>query len=544
MHRINKKIFSFFFVSLFALTCVCAGGRKDKLFDTIENGSVKEVKELIRNNKEYINVTRSPEKANLLMAALKEDRELDVINILLKYGANQDKKDRQKRTGVMYAAKYSSKPEVIERVIKAGKLFNFSRKNRILKKDKNGKNSFDYARENSNPDMVLDVLNKFCAEPQITQETETLVENTDSTDENQDSVLQTAPEKTEESQVQTNSAVAPSALPKVTPPVTPPVPASQVVLASKDSVTGESVTASDKNTVPESSALSKTADSLPPATTSSPNSDAQKEDNKVSTEVNASQDADRIELESTKEPVPEVSPYKKTYLFDFAEMDNDETEIPPESKLDSYHTFIENADRRDLNGRTKLMTAAKNGDLLTVENLIFSDADVNLSDNDGWTALMFACRFTDNLNVVKVLLKNGAKAEIKNNYGISALKLASGFNRNPAIVSELLSTHDAAENDVRASFIYAVTSGADISVLEVFYKKGLPLNASYDGKTPLMYAAETGRDTKIISWLLSNGAKTTYRASSGLTAFDFAKMNKNLPHDSNYWALNTSGENR
>ena len=53
-----------------------------------------------------------------------------------------------------------------------------------------------------------------------------------------------------------------------------------------------------------------------------------------------------------------------------------------------------------------------------------------------------------------------------------------------------------------------------------------------------MYAAESNKDTKIIAWLLNNGAKTSYMTTTGLKAFDYAKANKHLPHDRYYWAMN------
>ena len=64
------------------------------------------------------------------------------------------------------------------------------------------------------------------------------------------------------------------------------------------------------------------------------------------------------------------------------------------------------------------------------------------------------------------------------------------------------------------------------------------LNSFYNGKTPLMYAAQYCNSTSIIKKLLDNGAAVTIRAADGKTAFDYAKQNSSLPHDDTYWALN------
>ena len=68
--------------------------------------------------------------------------------------------------------------------------------------------------------------------------------------------------------------------------------------------------------------------------------------------------------------------------------------------------------------------------------------------------------------------------------------------------------------------------------------KAVPLNILYDGKTPLMYAAQYGNSTKTLQVLLDNQSSVTMRSTDGKTAFDYATNNKNLAHDKTYWALN------
>ena len=73
---------------------------------------------------------------------------------------------------------------------------------------------------------------------------------------------------------------------------------------------------------------------------------------------------------------------------------------------------------------------------------------------------------------------------------------------------------------------------------EAFIQKGIALNSFYNGKTPLMYAAQYSTSTTVIRRLLEYGASTTIRSADGKTAYDFAKQNTSLPHDDVYWALN------
>ena len=80
---------------------------------------------------------------------------------------------------------------------------------------------------------------------------------------------------------------------------------------------------------------------------------------------------------------------------------------------------------------------------------------------------------------------------------------------------------------------------AQSAKIDVFIERGIPLNRFYEGKTPLMYAAEFCQSTKIIKQLLENGAIPSIRNAQGKTAFSFAETNAYLAHDEIYWSLNS-----
>lgn len=556
-----KSGFKYIFLSLLVCTTTLssafAGGKKDKLFDVIENGSYKEVMTLIRNHKDYVNVTRGPAKENLLMAALKADRELDVINVLLKYDANPDKKDKNKRNALSYAVQYSSHPEVIERLVKVNNFFDFSKRKRINKKDKNGKNCFDWAKENNNPEMAEKILRKYVKETPVKNEahTEEIPEEEAENQEEEISETVTAsnpassnippvysePEKdfievTASNPASSNTPPVYSELAKDFIEVTVPVSVPVIPVVKKE--TEVQVEPEEKKEV------------LPPApekkVTVIPAAEKEDKDEppaEQKQEIPSPAPVTQVKTVYSSESVPEVKPYTKTYLLDYAEIESDDDPVIEDPYYDSDHIYIENPDSKDISGRTRLMKAAKAGDLKLLDNLIFSKANVNLKDNEGWTALMFAARFSENPEVIKLLIANNADVFAKNNYGISALKLSAGFNKNSEITRLILEKHLSQDNEVRNCFIYAITNGAPVSVIEAFWKKGANLNSIYDGKTPLMYAAETNKDTLIIHWLIKHGAKTTYKSTEGKTAFDYARANKALPKDKIYWSLNSSGAN-
>ena len=84
------------------------------------------------------------------------------------------------------------------------------------------------------------------------------------------------------------------------------------------------------------------------------------------------------------------------------------------------------------------MKAAASGNEWQVKNLLESGAKVDLQDNDGWTALMYAARYSDSLATMTLLLDAAADVKIKNKYDSTALLLAVCYGNNPQIVSKLM----------------------------------------------------------------------------------------------------------
>ena len=121
--------------------------------------------------------------------------------------------------------------------------------------------------------------------------------------------------------------------------------------------------------------------------------------------------------------------------------------------------------------------------------------------------------------------------------------LASCYNENPLILSKLLSKYKSSDKEVLRSLIFLlseqnISEKDQLAKLRFYIDQAVPLNVIYEGKTPLMYAAEYGNSTKIIKLLIDNQASPLLRSTEGKTAFDYAMDNNNLAHDETYWALN------
>lgn len=232
------------------------------------------------------------------------------------------------------------------------------------------------------------------------------------------------------------------------------------------------------------------------------------------------------------------STYQKEYLQDYAP--KKELRLPEETIIEKT---ILNPNEADNFGSTLLMKAAKNGNNWELKSLLTSGADVNLTDKDGWTALMYACRYQENVSIVDSLIDAGAQVKIKNKYDLSPLILAATYNGNPEIIKKLLNYYAVSEKEVLQAFVLLLTDNSSsdfskIAKIETFIDKSIPLNTFYNGKTPLMYAAQFCNSTSIIDVLLKRGAVTSIRSTEGKTAFDYAMENNKLKHDDIFWSLN------
>ena len=251
-----------------------------------------------------------------------------------------------------------------------------------------------------------------------------------------------------------------------------------------------------------------------------------------------------IQSESREEPEEIMAlKFMPVYLFD----ENDNAVLFEEEKPLTEHPAYSAKDINivDSQGRTSLMKAAAENNIILMHQLIHSGADVNAQDNDGWTAAMFSIRYGGTDLPLRMLQESGANLKHKNKFGISALQIAARYNDDENVFAFLLKDRLATENEVRSSFITSICSQRSVSILKQFMKYGMPLNQFYSGgMTPLMFAAKNNTKTEIIDFLIKNGAEINIRSKEGKTAFDYASENRRLRRDEIFWKLNANGEKR
>ena len=148
-------------------------------------------------------------------------------------------------------------------------------------------------------------------------------------------------------------------------------------------------------------------------------------------------------------------------------------------------------------GRTPLMCAIEGGHAQCVNKLIKAGVDVNAKDNAGYTALMIACRKTDD-KLIEILLKAGTDVNTK-----SALLEVISSPRQPYYTEKgpkhLMS---AAQSDFTKCINILIKEGADVNA------------ETTNDLTALVYAAADGF-VKSVKILVEVGADVNARHKNG-----------------------------
>ena len=139
----------------------------------------------------------------------------------------------------------------------------------------------------------------------------------------------------------------------------------------------------------------------------------------------------------------------------------------------------------DNNGDTALIAYIKIGYNEGIRKLLTVGADVNISNNEGNTAFLLACRKFDNLEIVRLLVEQGAEYRIQGEGGFTR----DVTNRDGCSALHLASKYWGNLNTVR----YLVALGSDIT-------KRLP-----DGTTPCQLARRNG-DSRVCNFIEAHTA--------------------------------------
>ena len=543
----SKKLLTAFSLIFILVSPFSFANKKiDKIQNLIVNGSVDELTlAFVKNN--FMNRTRFDKNGDtLVLEAIEKNREPAIIKLLLKGDVKLKAKNKNGQSALHYLALYAGdNPDLIKFVLNEwGDKEDVSKG--LLVKDKFGKNPYEYALDKEDKNMLSifagylgeevasSIYRKWMTAKQNAYVTENEIESFSDTE------PQTEPESTE---AVTENAASENDNEIDSEPFSLPAEEnyikSDVSSEIKLDETEKKSEAVKDDVFPAAEVKENTEIEKEPDAEVKPVYEPKKEVLKTSVDIEKKQK----ELLNAKGGV-KTSGNDKTYLFDY-EPRAENLEPKEFSSKEIQLAQIKNPNTRDFNGRTLLMKAVKDGNDWEIRSLINSGADLNLRDNEGWSALMFAIRYQNNLEIVKLLLDNGADIYTVNKYGSSPLQIAACYSGNPEILRLIIQKFKGNQNDIFKAFIFSITSNvsnisSQLAKLQVFIDRGISINRFYEGKTPLMYACEYTASTSVIKLLLDNGANPSIRDANGKKAFDYAKLNGKLERDETYWKLNSN----
>ena len=499
---IDMKVFFriLFVMAFFPL----AAAASDTYPDLMQSGTAQQIKRAFLFDGDAPTRTIGKERNNLLITAIIHDREEDIINVLLKAGIGVDEKNREKRTAVSYACEYCTDPSTFRRILGSGRASEKKIHKRLMTRDKKGRYAASYAETNP---AVREIVASYLNESDI-------------------ALL----EQTTEGGVPLLSAAANIERPAESTEAVPEAAENTAETEAQDEKALSEMPVTDNA---DGSVSDGTNDAA------SENSSPEKQAGAAAAEADAA-----VPLPPPALPLPAVRPsasHGKTFLYDYAESPSDAEEAMADTV--QSETIIKNVNMQDEKGVTPLMFAIKGASIDLTRTLIKSGADVNARDKEGWTPLMYAVRTQNDPDLARILIDAGASVRAKNSYGVSSLVIAAEYSENSDIVSLLLDSYSATESETVKAFVHTITSSnvplaVQCEKIRCFVDKGVPINAFWEGKTPLMYAAAAARSTAVIEALLESGALPSARTASGLRAFDFAQKNQALEHDDIYRSLN------
>nr|WP_318706323.1 ankyrin repeat domain-containing protein [uncultured Treponema sp.] len=567
------KRFTISLLALFLMSSAFSYSKKD-LYNAVRALNESHVSKILKVSPELSKLKFDADGNSILMIAIQYGCNDKIIDHILRAGCSPDLKNKNGQTPIMFACNYGTSKKTLKRLIEFNVFTSKGKINRILLKDKHGKNAFDYCADNKNlydflstytldpatiktepistmpePEPSLeeqpeeDSVQEPEEEPEILEEAAELEPAVDETEISQDEVsVEEIPESVkEEDEPEVELEPEPFLEPETEPviePVPAPVPEPEEVIPEPEETEPEPEPEAvpDQEEIEETISVEPEPEALPEEIQEEPETI---EETSSEAEITTPIEVPQIDYYNSKRPEYLFDEIETEYLLE----DEDDDEVLDDIR-ETKVRVIENPDALDNVGRTRLMNAIMENDDRVCYILLESGANPNAQDKDGWTPLMYACRYAQTSTVIQLLFEYGAKLDAKSNYQVSVLQIAAAYSKNRKVLATVLEQAANLKLNLQDSFITALKEARSEEFIGEYLKYNLNLNSMYKGKTPLMYAAEYYESTDVIKLLLEKGADPYIISSEKKNAFSYAKENSKLIHDSVYWSLNVSSSKK
>ena len=183
-------------------------------------------------------------------------------------------------------------------------------------------------------------------------------------------------------------------------------------------------------------------------------------------------------------------------------------------------------------GSTACHMAAQKDDPVYIKILKEAGADINVKNDYGITPLMVACSRGTNIEVIDYLIENGANIKQLDHYGSDAFMYAMA-NSNINIIKHLVDLgadiHTKSGNGENI-LMAALEKGADLEKIKYILSLGIDINEkSKDGEQAISKATYSNPNLDVLDFLVKNGADLSFKANfdSGVNLLFYAAHNEN-----------------
>ena len=185
-------------------------------------------------------------------------------------------------------------------------------------------------------------------------------------------------------------------------------------------------------------------------------------------------------------------------------------------------------DRRDDEGRTPFMVAAKNGKLQAATYLLKQGADPTLQSNKGWNVLHYASR-GGNREVCELMLSHVPSIDSITKEGHTPLMIAAANDELQAVKCLLKQGADPSLQDDRGwNVLHFASRGGNPEVIELMLSHVPCIDSrTKEGYTPLMIAAFTDK-LQAVKYLLKQGTDPSLQDNRGWNVLHVASQGGNL----------------
>lgn len=178
-----------------------------------------------------------------------------------------------------------------------------------------------------------------------------------------------------------------------------------------------------------------------------------------------------------------------------------------------------------------LLAAAESGDMDVVEAELAAGADVNQSDNDGWSALHLSA-LNAHASMVQALVGHpGIDVNCRNKWKSTPLSLASAKGHHACILA--IVGHPQADIDARAEYygrtaLIEAAKNGHTDVVKLLVDRGADVNATdRSGRNNALIDAIKGRHYAIAEYLLATGKLNFLNKDVRLNALIWAGSTQN-----------------